>query len=602
LGSDSWWGSDVTGERPGQVPYRAHVELLQLFLARRDEIVERIQGLLNAQRNPGEYLQDAPLLSRHFEDCFFTLATLTHAQSQLRGQLKAAHWASGFKPSVMPGMHNDLVDPGEMMVRGFHLWRQTRWPGRNGRARYAHTLFNSYVLRCLELLSMRLWDAGSDGAGDRLRQLQGVLDRLWESSPADQPVLVRDARWLIPLALSPTTDELAAYFAVAEHIAATAADEDRLEIYKASVQMAGGHLRSQLRHYILKQGVSLDENSLVLSARSSNALDLALTIQGLVPLLKAYEHAGHGGEQQRRLALADAICQGISADPELFVNRVDLLRAYSMIEYLFITTDRDAQAVYTPMGKRHIQLLDEYAELISRVSRLLHEDCRHFRPVDGAYSPYGVIFGFSSNLTEHMVLKALQPEAMTHFSVEDVFAAGNADKLGWVSGWRKLPHIDPEVQRLFDYPQQFAAEMFERIEQALRRGVADVEPNGARQTGRLCILCAEDPVAGSMASLIPDLPIQYIGSSDMQMVAANQAHSHDEPHLLHDRQEGMFLVSYETPGGWVGISKDILTDVLGAGGDVKIAGLSRAAVGVLRLMCPNLVMPTAQGPCRSPVR
>ena len=66
---------------------------------------------------------------------------------------------------------------------------------------------------------MRLWDSGSSNAGDRLSQIQGVLDRLWARTPADQPVLVRDARWLIQLAQSPATDELAAYFAVAEKMA-----------------------------------------------------------------------------------------------------------------------------------------------------------------------------------------------------------------------------------------------------------------------------------------------------------------------------------------------------------------------------------------------
>ncbi len=51
----------------------------------------------------------------------------------------------------------------------------------------------------------------------------------------------------------------------------------------------------------------------------------------------------------------------------------------------------------------------------------------------------------------------------------------------------------------------------------------------------------------------------------------------------------MFLVSYKTSGGWVAITKDILTEVLGAGRDVKIVGLPRVAVGVLQLMCPNLL-------------
>ena len=110
-------------------PFHAHVELLQLFLAHRDEIVERIQGLLNAQRKPIQYLQDSRLLSRHFEDCFFTLTGVTHDQSRLRGQLEEAHWASGFRPRETPGLHNDLVDPAEMMVRGFHLWQQTHVAG-----------------------------------------------------------------------------------------------------------------------------------------------------------------------------------------------------------------------------------------------------------------------------------------------------------------------------------------------------------------------------------------------------------------------------------------------------------------------------------------
>ena len=211
--------SGESGPRPADVPFQAHVELLQLFLANRDAIVERLQGVLNAQRKPPDYLQDASLLFRLFEDCFFTLTGITQSQSRLRGRLEDAHWASGFRPRELPGLHNGLVDPAEMMVRGFHLWQQTRWPGRNGRLRYAHTLFNLYVIRCLELLSMRLWDDGLGSAGERLSQAQGVLDRLWKDAPPDQPVLVRDARWLIQLAQGPATDELGAYFEVAEKVA-----------------------------------------------------------------------------------------------------------------------------------------------------------------------------------------------------------------------------------------------------------------------------------------------------------------------------------------------------------------------------------------------
>src|SRR5436190_18786336 len=99
---------------PGQVSFQSHIELLHFFLARRDSIVERIQGLLNAQRRPIEYLRDTAGLSRHLEDCFFTPTNATDSQSRLRGQLEEAHWASGFRPREMPEMYNGPVDPAEI--------------------------------------------------------------------------------------------------------------------------------------------------------------------------------------------------------------------------------------------------------------------------------------------------------------------------------------------------------------------------------------------------------------------------------------------------------------------------------------------------------
>jgi hypothetical protein len=188
---------------------------------------------------------------------------------------------------------------------------------------------------------------------------------------------------------------------------------------------------------------------------------------------------------------------------------------------------------------------------------------------------------------EHMALKASQPDAMTHFSLEDVFVGEDAhgDKLAWVSGWRKLPHLARDVEKLFDYPQQFAEDMFDRVERALRRRVSDHEANG-----RLFIVPGHTPQADSKASLISDLPVRYIAASDVQLVAAQKAVSCDEPRLLSDRREGKYVLSYQTPGGWVAITKDILTEVLGEGRDVRIVGLPPVAVGVLQLMCPHLLI------------
>jgi hypothetical protein len=567
------------------VPFDAHADLLRTFLARRGTIAGRIEELLNAQRKPARYLQDVPLLSRHFEDCFYTLAGLTAEQSLLRHQLQEAHWASGFKPRQTPGYPNDLVDPAEIMSRAFLMWQRSRWPGHHGRLGYAHTLFNVYVLRQLMLLAMRVWDAERPSA--RLSQIQRLLDELWEAIPADQPVFVRDARWLFPLAQSPTTDELHGYFVVAERIADTLSEQDRLAICAASVRMAGGHLRSQLRHVSTQKGVSIDEHSLTSSTRKSNALDLATLVQGLVPLLGAYERAIVGGDNGSRIEFADAICQGVSPDPELFLNRLDLLGPYSMTEHLFIETDHEGHVGYTPMGLRHLRLLDEYGALLGRVSKPLHEDCSRFRPVAGTYSPYGVLYGFSSRLLEHMALKATQPNAVTRFSLEDVFVAGDADKLAWVSGWRKLPHVPRDVVKLFEYPQRFAEEVFARIERALGRRGTEAESSAAARNGRLFIVSGDGSQPGALSS-IPVLPVQFVVSSDRLVTAANKAVACDETQLLHSRTEGELIVSYKTSAGWVAVTKDILTEVLGAGRDAKIVGLPSEAAHVVKLMCADL--------------
>jgi hypothetical protein len=561
-----------------QVPFQAHVELLQLFIAHRDPIVERIQGVLNAQQKLLPHQQDRALLARQFEDCFFAQPAVPRDLSGLRGQLQRAHWADGFKPRDMPGIPNEMFDPADMMERAFTVWRNTRWPGRNARIRYAQTLFNLHVVRCLTLLDMRLCDAGPTAAGERVARLQGVLDALWKSSPDDQPVLVRDVRWLVPVAQSPTTDDLAPYFEAARKFEECLPEADRFEIHKASLLMAGGHLRSQLRHFVM-QGRSLDEKGLTSSTRGSNALDCAMTIQHLVPLLAAYEQAIRVSDAGKRRELAGAICQGLSGDPELFVNHLDLLCAYSMIEHLFVT-DAGGQVVLTPMGERHVQLSRQYVALIQRLARSLHEDLPQFRPVTGAYSPYGVMFGFSSNILEHMTLKALQPDAATRFSLEDVFAdeGYGAERLAWVSGWRKLPHVPQAVQKLYEYPQQFAEEIFDRVEQAFRRR-ARGEAGAPARTGRLCIN-APGPVG---------LPTEYLLSTDPQVIATGQAQSCDTRRLLGNRQEGMYLVSYQTPGGWVAISKDVLTDMVAAGENLNLGGLPAAATQVLRVMYPSLV-------------
>jgi hypothetical protein len=332
--------------------------------------------------------------------------------------------------------------------------------------------------------------------------------------------------------------------------------------------------------------VPLDEHSLVLSTRRSNALDLATLIQSLVPLLEGYERAARRGDEQTRVDLADAICQAISPDPDLFVNRPELLGPYSMIEHLFVTTDADEEPRYTPMGERHLRLLAAYAALMPRVAKLLLADCARFRPLPGSYSPYGLLYGFSSRLLEHAALKAAQPIPAARFSIEDAFVAGGPDKLAWVEGWRNLPHVPREVVKLFEYPQRFAEEIFERVEHALRKRAARGEASAAASPGRLFLAAPVEPAAASP----PELPARYLVSTDRELVAANKAVAYEESQLLHSRLEGEFIVSYRAAGGWVAITKDALTEVLGAGRDAHIAGLPRRAAQVAQLMCRDLAV------------
>jgi hypothetical protein len=73
-------------------------------------------------------------------------------------------------------------------------------------------------------------------------------------------------------------------------------------------------------------------------------------------------------------------------------------------------------------------------------------------------------------------------------------------------------------------------------------------------------------------------------------VAEHKADPYDSAQLRAGRREGHFLLSYETPGGWTALKKDLLTEVLGAGQDARIVWLPPDAAQALRLMCAGLVV------------
>ena len=147
---------------------------------------------------------------------------------------------------------------------------------------------------------------------------------------------------------------------------------DRIEIHRAGAVLAGGHLRSQLRHLSERTGWAFGDPQLVALTRSSNSMDMALLVRDLVPLLDAYCAACERQDSDVRLALADVILQGLSADPELLLTSLDLLGPSTMIEDLFVERgDMPAAPPYTAMGERHRESLARYGELVGRTAESL---------------------------------------------------------------------------------------------------------------------------------------------------------------------------------------------------------------------------------------
>src|SRR5215471_3465846 len=241
--------------------FDAHVARLDSLLARRTAIVERLeQRLLNVKGKDAARRRDRP---------FFEAA------------LDAAFGTSG----LFPPIQGDRLDAAGLIIRAYAHWDRTRWPGASGRLTYAHTVFDVFLLRQLEDLSLRIWDETPDAAPARLTAIQRLLDAANASSPR---ALIRDARWLLQTAQGPLARDLAPYFRVAREVAMSFTGRDGLAVHGAGAKLAGGHLRSQWRHRAAERRRPANDVDVLLTTRNSNAMDVGLLVWDLVPLLEAY--------------------------------------------------------------------------------------------------------------------------------------------------------------------------------------------------------------------------------------------------------------------------------------------------------------------------
>jgi hypothetical protein len=566
--------------------FAEHLALFEQFLARRREIVERIERhLLNVQGKDTSRRRDRAHFDSLLTSCFFALPGLTVAQSRLKGQLAARHLADGFEPVPIDRYSHEL-DPLELIPRAYHHWDRHRWPGRSGRLTYAETIYAVVMLRQLEGLSLRIWDDGNHDAADRIREVQQLLDRL--NTPASLDVFVRDARWLIQTGQSSLTRHLQPYFAVADHIAASFTDEYRLGLHAAGVKLAGGHLRSQLRYRVWETGLATDDPDILAVTRNSNSMDVALLVRDLVPLLEAYGAAIAIGNDSVRLELADAILQGLSADPEICLTRLDLLGPLTAIEELFVAQHADGAARYTRAGETHAGLLEQYRGLAGRFAAPLLLDAATFDPADREYSPFGIVYGFVADVLSNMAHARLVGADSLGLSLEDTFESRHRldAKSSRAGSWAKLPTKEGEREH-FEHSAEWAQQMFARLTRALAdRARRPDEPNASTvPNARVFIAPARPTGAGEVVAAQ-----EYCVTSDLALAESSGMTAEPINHIVRDRQEGRFLASAIVNGHWCGISKVVLSTVTSQGRDAILRGVPRPLESILHLTSAALVV------------
>ena len=557
-----------------------HLALADRFLDHRPIIVDRIEhALLNVRDKAVSRRRDRPFFERAFQSCFFGLPNLPIELSRLHGQLAARRLADGFEPVQSETTFVNELDPLELILRAYERWDRSRWPGRSGRLSYADTLYAVFLLRLLEGLSLRIWDDGGESAEPRLGDLQHRLDRLNGSGSI---VFLQDAAWLIQTAQGPLTKHLRPYLEVADCITASMLGPRGLAVHKAGARLAGGHLRSQRRYRVWLTSRPADDPDNLAITRTSNALDGALLVQDLVPLLEAYRAVcltPHAGD---RLDLADAILQGLSADPELYVTRLDLLKPYVTIEHLFVE-HADGRWRYTPMGERHGQTFSRYEQLTGELASSLIEDARATSPAGRPYSPHGMTYGFIADVLSNMAQDTLMGHESFGIGLEDMFVSGGDldGKLARASQWAALPRRPGEYQH-FDCSIPWAVECHARLTAALSaRALHPDRPNASdRRVARIFVgVKSKDAVHAGDCSV----------TSDVSRVRPEGPAFCQEAQLITDRHEGRFLASAPVGTGWFGISKAILTTCTSTGLDVVVDDVPEAAIDVLRLTCPALV-------------
>ena len=396
-------------------------------------------------------------------------------------------------------------------------------------------------------------------------------------------MFLRDAVWLIQTAQGPLTKHLKPYFDIADRIAASLRGPRRLALHKAGARLAGGHLRSQRRYRVWQTGQPLDDPRNLAFTRNSNALDGALLVRDLVSLLEAYRTARDERDDRERLDLADAILQALSADPELYLTRLDLLTPYVMIEDLFLEP-ANGHVRYTAMGETQLDCLSRYGVLIGELAEDIRHDAVAFDPAQGPYSPQGITYGFIADVMSNIAQDTLRGQSPPGASLEDMFVSrGDLEKkLARAKQWEALPRR-PGERPHFDHSEEAAAESHAQVMAALAaRARHPTRANASeRRDARVFVMGESTPDAVAADD--------YCVTSDATLARPEGVSLYPRSQLLTDRNEGRYMASVRTGDEWFGISKVILTMLTSQGTDAVITSVPDAALDVLRLTCPGIL-------------
>jgi hypothetical protein len=333
-------------------------------------------------------------------------------------------------------------------------------------------------------------------------------------------------------------------------------------------------------------------------------MDVALLIRDLVPLLEAYKIACIT-DADRRLTLSDAILQGLSAEPELLVTRLDVLGPATMIEDVFIEPKEDGRVGYTEFGARHLDVLSRYRALISELAGRLKADARHIDPTRSVYSPFGIVYGFCADILSNIAIaRLISPETIA-LTLEDMFSNGCAQesKLARARHWEALPRHNPERAR-FEYSAEWASEIFRRLMTALdRRAMHGDAPNASGVHSARVFAVQEGhseqrDIAGQSEMIRAQ---EHCVTSDLKRALATGSTAFPRSQILSDRKEGRFLASVESEGKWFAVSKVLLTTCLCQGKEALIVDVPPTVIDVLRLTCPDVLEISSTDVVESPV-